>query len=64
MIFIDRSYTLAGTSYVIETATYDLIHWTDEADREGSRIKRIPEEDEKRRFIFWELLNLDCRMVS
>ncbi|KAJ3862360.1 hypothetical protein EV359DRAFT_45366, partial [Lentinula novae-zelandiae] len=31
-------------------------------DREGSRIKRIPEEHEKRRFVFWELLNLDCRM--
>ncbi|KAJ4491601.1 hypothetical protein C8J55DRAFT_450236 [Lentinula edodes] len=30
--------------------------------REGSRIKRIPEEHEKRRFVFWELLNLDCRM--
>ncbi|KAF5382336.1 hypothetical protein D9757_008469 [Collybiopsis confluens] len=30
--------------------------------REGSRIKRIPEEHEKRRYIFWELLNLDCRM--
>ncbi|KAJ4481960.1 hypothetical protein J3R30DRAFT_3286103 [Lentinula aciculospora] len=32
------------------------------ANREGSRIKRIPEEHEKRRFVFWELLNLDCRM--
>ncbi|KAH7870935.1 uncharacterized protein C8R40DRAFT_1055685 [Lentinula edodes] len=31
-------------------------------NREGSRIKRIPEEHEKRRFVFWELLNLDCRM--
>ncbi|KAJ3844566.1 hypothetical protein EV361DRAFT_194264 [Lentinula raphanica] len=30
--------------------------------REGSRVKRIPEEHEKRRFVFWELLNLDCRM--
>lgn len=32
-------------------------------DRDGSRMKRIPEEFEKRRTIFWELLNLDCRMV-
>ncbi|KAJ3733329.1 hypothetical protein DFJ43DRAFT_995462 [Lentinula guzmanii] len=31
-------------------------------DREGSRVKKIPEEHEKRRFVFWELLNLDCRM--
>ncbi|KIK57141.1 hypothetical protein GYMLUDRAFT_98786 [Collybiopsis luxurians FD-317 M1] len=30
--------------------------------REGSRVKRIPEEHEKRRYVFWELLNLDCRM--
>ncbi|KAE9405690.1 hypothetical protein BT96DRAFT_988202 [Gymnopus androsaceus JB14] len=30
--------------------------------REGSRIKKIPEEHEKRRLVFWELLNLDCRM--
>ncbi|ESK95817.1 hypothetical protein Moror_12429 [Moniliophthora roreri MCA 2997] len=30
--------------------------------RESSRMKLIPEEHEKRRFIFWELLNLDCRM--
>ncbi|KAJ3780693.1 hypothetical protein GGU10DRAFT_414928 [Lentinula aff. detonsa] len=30
--------------------------------REGSRVKKIPEEHEKRRFVFWELLNLDCRM--
>ncbi|KAJ7021588.1 hypothetical protein C8F04DRAFT_1140272 [Mycena alexandri] len=30
--------------------------------REGSRLKVIPEETERRRAIFWELLNLDCRM--
>ncbi|KAK7056963.1 hypothetical protein VNI00_002681 [Paramarasmius palmivorus] len=30
--------------------------------RESSRMKLIPEEHEKRRSIFWELLNLDCRM--
>ncbi|KAL0581180.1 hypothetical protein V5O48_000870 [Marasmius crinis-equi] len=30
--------------------------------RESSRMKHIPEEHEKRRSIFWELLNLDCRM--
>ncbi|KAF5330267.1 hypothetical protein D9758_014459 [Tetrapyrgos nigripes] len=30
--------------------------------REGGRLKLIPEEHEKRRCIFWELLNLDCRM--
>ncbi|KAK1226259.1 hypothetical protein PQX77_010732 [Marasmius sp. AFHP31] len=30
--------------------------------RESSRMKHIPEEHEKRRYIFWELLNLDCRM--
>ncbi|KAK7469361.1 hypothetical protein VKT23_003837 [Stygiomarasmius scandens] len=30
--------------------------------REGSRLKLIPEEHEKRRYIFWALLNLDCRM--
>ncbi|KAF9465748.1 hypothetical protein BDZ94DRAFT_1214127 [Collybia nuda] len=30
--------------------------------RENSRLKGIPEEDEKRRAVFWELLNLDCRM--
>ncbi|KAF7314467.1 4Fe-4S ferredoxin-type domain-containing protein [Mycena kentingensis (nom. inval.)] len=30
--------------------------------REGSRLKMIPEESERRRAIFWELLNLDCRM--
>ncbi|KAJ6621837.1 hypothetical protein B0H10DRAFT_2432116 [Mycena sp. CBHHK59/15] len=30
--------------------------------RDGSRLKVIPEESERRRAIFWELLNLDCRM--
>ncbi|PFH53342.1 hypothetical protein AMATHDRAFT_45610 [Amanita thiersii Skay4041] len=30
--------------------------------RDGSRLKRIPEEFERRRTVFWELLNLDCRM--
>ncbi|KAK7048537.1 4Fe-4S ferredoxin-type domain-containing protein [Favolaschia claudopus] len=30
--------------------------------RDGSRIKVIPEEYERRRAIFWELLNMDCRM--
>ncbi|CAK5284132.1 unnamed protein product [Mycena citricolor] len=30
--------------------------------REGSRLKMIPEEKERRCAIFWELLNLDCRM--
>ncbi|KAK0464414.1 uncharacterized protein EV420DRAFT_1627400 [Desarmillaria tabescens] len=30
--------------------------------RDGSRLKVIPEEEDKRRFLFWELLNLDCRL--
>ncbi|KAF8630842.1 hypothetical protein AX17_005201 [Amanita inopinata Kibby_2008] len=30
--------------------------------RDGSRLKRIPEEFERRRTVFWELLNMDCRM--
>lgn len=34
------------------------------ADRDGSRLKVIPEEYEKRRTLFWELMNLDCRIVS
>ena len=34
-----------------------------EIDREAPRLKVIPEEHEKRRAIFWELLNMDCRMV-
>lgn len=33
-------------------------------DRDNSRLKMIPEEYEKRKAIFWELLNLDCRMVG
>jgi hypothetical protein len=34
-------------------------------DRDGGRSsKLIPEEHERRRAIFWELLNMDCRMVS
>ncbi len=32
-------------------------------DRDKPRLKTIPEEDEKRRAVFWELLNMDCRMV-
>ncbi len=32
-------------------------------DRDGSKLKVIPEEEDKRRFLFWELLNLDCRLV-
>ncbi|KAJ7147142.1 hypothetical protein C8R43DRAFT_1012117 [Mycena crocata] len=31
-------------------------------NRDGPRLKVIPEEYERRRAIFWELLNLDCRM--
>ncbi|TFK39044.1 hypothetical protein BDQ12DRAFT_682922 [Crucibulum laeve] len=30
--------------------------------RDTARLKGIPEEQERRRAIFWELLNLDCRM--
>ncbi|KAF8904122.1 hypothetical protein CPB84DRAFT_1960943 [Gymnopilus junonius] len=30
--------------------------------REAPRLKIIPEEHEKRRAVFWELLNMDCRM--
>ncbi|KAF8073426.1 hypothetical protein FPV67DRAFT_1477758 [Lyophyllum atratum] len=30
--------------------------------RDNPRLKGIPEEDEKRRAVFWELLNLDARM--
>jgi hypothetical protein len=30
--------------------------------RDAPRMKCIPEEHEKRRSVFWELLNLDCRM--
>lgn len=33
-------------------------------DRDGSRLKVIPEEYERRRAVFWELLNMDCRMVA
>ncbi|KAF8968960.1 hypothetical protein BDZ97DRAFT_1797210 [Flammula alnicola] len=32
-------------------------------NREKPRLKTIPEEHEKRRAVFWELLNLDCRMA-
>ncbi|KAG6810785.1 hypothetical protein H0H92_010352 [Tricholoma furcatifolium] len=31
-------------------------------DRDNPRLRGIPEEDEKRRAVFWELLNLDARM--
>ncbi|EAU85818.2 hypothetical protein CC1G_05035 [Coprinopsis cinerea okayama7 len=31
-------------------------------DRDSPRLKLIPEEHEKRRAVFWELLNMDCRM--
>ncbi|KAF8817210.1 hypothetical protein BYT27DRAFT_7205076 [Phlegmacium glaucopus] len=30
--------------------------------RDAPRMKGIPEEHEKRRSVFWELLNMDCRM--
>ncbi|KIY68324.1 hypothetical protein CYLTODRAFT_395596 [Cylindrobasidium torrendii FP15055 ss-10] len=30
--------------------------------RAGSKGKSIPDEDDRRRAIFWELLNLDCRL--
>lgn len=30
--------------------------------RDAPRLKGIPEEHEKRRAVFWELLNMDCRM--
>lgn len=36
--------------------------FTDRDITRGSKV--IPEEHEKRRAIFWELLNMDCRMVS
>jgi hypothetical protein len=34
------------------------------ADRDKPQLKTIPEEHEKRRSVFWELLNMDCRMVG
>ena len=33
-------------------------------DRNGEKSKVIPEEVEKRRSLFWELLYLDARLVS
>lgn len=33
-------------------------------DRNGGKSKVIPEEVEKRRSLFWELLYLDARLVS
>ena len=33
-------------------------------DRNGNKAKVIPEEAEKRRALFWELLYLDARLVS
>lgn len=32
-------------------------------DRDGNRWKVIPEESQRRRTLFWELLNLDARLV-
>ena len=32
-------------------------------DRDGNRWKVIPEESQRRRMLFWELLNLDARLV-
>ncbi|KAG6916036.1 hypothetical protein DXG01_008759 [Tephrocybe rancida] len=40
-----------------------LTDWvSNRADRDNPRLRGIPEEDEKRRAVFWELLNLDARM--
>ena len=56
----------AGSAYVISWTCYHL-PWTNvipSVDRDGARSsKTIPEEHERRRAIFWELLNMDCRMV-
>ena len=39
------------------------INFSSQLDRDAPRMKGIPEEHEKRRSVFWELLNMDCRMV-
>ena len=62
------SVLLAWPSYAFLNP-YTLIrcsHSTDPpspADRNKPRLKTIPDEDEKRRTMFWELVNMDCRIV-
>jgi hypothetical protein len=60
LIFFSYS---ARIAYVLvpfeEVKTIDF----SQIDRDAPRMKGIPEEHEKRRSVFWELLNMDCRMV-
>ena len=59
----------AWTAYVvinkrlIKRLICDSSIFPSKIDRDAPRMKCIPEEDEKRRSVFWELLNMDCRMV-
>ena len=41
-----------------------LVLYINLLDRNGEKSKVIPEEVEKRRSLFWELLYLDARLVS
>lgn len=57
---------LAWSTWVrIRSYSFHEIYLCLTQDRDGSRMKMIiPEELEQRRAFWWELLHLDCRLVS
>lgn len=51
-------------SWTSERADESLILNVSSLDRNNGKVKVIPEEEDKRRTLFWELLCLDTRLVS
>jgi hypothetical protein len=50
--------------FLVLISSFFLVSHNILLDRNGEKSKVIPEEVEKRRSLFWELLYLDARLVS
>ncbi|KAF9236495.1 hypothetical protein BU15DRAFT_49985 [Melanogaster broomeanus] len=60
LIFSDKSQAVAN-AWSIMGLTVKLAQSV--SNRDGNRWKVIPEESQRRRMLFWELLNLDARLA-
>ncbi|KAG1749298.1 hypothetical protein EDB19DRAFT_1681874 [Suillus lakei] len=58
LIFSDKSQAVSYAWSIMGLA----VKLAQSVDRDGNRWKVIPEESQRRRMLFWELLNLDARL--
>ncbi|KAH0832169.1 Choline/Carnitine o-acyltransferase-domain-containing protein [Lanmaoa asiatica] len=63
LIFSDKSQAVAYAWGIMGLAVKLAQSVSPPSYRDGNRWKVIPEESQRRRMLFWELLNLDARLV-